>query len=264
MPNSQNPPLFQLIKTLSKSEKRNFRLFVNRGSGSEAVLFVQLFDVLDKQKQYDEAMIFRRIPAMKRQQLSNLKRHLYKQLLTSLRQIETPKDISLQVREQIDFAKILYNKGLYLQSLKVLEKVKVLAQEAHQDLLELEVIEFEKRIEAQHITRRIENRADSLAKESTRRTQVIEGTARWSRTIPSAIATPRSGSTFFTTSPICCFAIPTFTCAASIICSPLFSIPAPTNASPIPCAPSGASQPTTAATSIKIPKPLLSSSTTPA
>ncbi len=180
MPNSHNPPLFQLVKTLSKSEKRNFRLYVNRGSGSEEVLFVQLFNVLDKQKQYDEEMIFRRIPALKRQQLSNVKRHLYKQLLTSLRLIETPKDISLQVREQIDFAKILYNKGLYLQSLKVLDKVKALAREAHQDLLELEVVEFEKRIEAQHITRSIENRADSLTKESTRRTEVITGTAQWS------------------------------------------------------------------------------------
>ena len=180
MPNSNPSPLFRLIKTLTKAEKRNFRLFVNRGAGREAVLFVQLFDVLDKQKSYDEEGIFKRIPAMKRSQLSNLKRHLYKQILTSLRLIETPKNIDLQVREQIDFAKILYNKGLYLQSLKVLEKVKLLAREAHQDLLELEIIEFEKLIEARHITRSIETRADQLSRESSRRNQVINSASNLS------------------------------------------------------------------------------------
>lgn len=178
MPNSISTPLFHLIKTLSKSEKRNFRLYVNRGSGSDAVLFVQLFNVLDKQKSYDEEAIFKRIPSMKRQQLSNVKRHLYKQLLTSLRLIEIQKNIDLQIREQIDFAKILYNKGLYLQSLKMLDKVKSIAQDSHQDILELEVIEFEKLIEARHITRSIESRADELALEADRRNEVISSFSR--------------------------------------------------------------------------------------
>lgn len=180
MPNLSSTPLFQLIKSLSKSEKRNFRIFVNRGSGSEEVLFVQLFDVLDKQKKYDEENIFKRIPMMKRHQLSNLKRHLYRQLLTSLRLIESQKNIDLQIREQIDFAKILYNKGLYLQSLKILDKVKVLSRDCHQDILELEIIEFEKLIEARHITRSIENRADKLAAEAKRRNEVISSASQLS------------------------------------------------------------------------------------
>ncbi len=180
MPNHHSAPLFHLIKTLSKAEKRNFRMYVNRGSGSDVVLFVQLFNVLDKQKEYDEEIIFKRIPSIKRQQLSNLKRHLYKQLLTSLRLIETQKNIDLQIREQIDFARILYNKGLYLQSLKILDKVKSVASEFHQDILELEIIEFEKLIESRHITRSIENRADELAMESDLRNQIIGSTSRLS------------------------------------------------------------------------------------
>ncbi len=180
MSNHNSAPLFHLIKTLSKSEKRNFRMYVNRGSGGDKVLFVQLFDVLDKQKEYEEEIIFKRIPSIKRQQLSNLKRHLYKQLLTSLRLIETQKNIDLQIREQIDFARILYNKGLYLQSLKVLDKVKNLANESHQDVLELEIIEFEKLIESRHITRSIENRADQLATEADLRNKIIGSTSRLS------------------------------------------------------------------------------------
>ena len=177
MPSIHSEPLFLLVKTLSKSEKRNFKLYVNRIQSQEEVKFIQLFDVLDKLSDYDEEQIFKRIPSIKKSQLSNLKRHLYKQLLTSLRMIHIQKNIDIQIREQLDFAKILYNKGLYLQSLKVLERIKAIARENHQDIHHLEIIEMEKLIESQHITRSIENRADELAVESERRNQVINKTS---------------------------------------------------------------------------------------
>ncbi len=173
MPNSQTDHLFKLIKTLSKSEKRNFKLYVNRVNSKEMAKFIQLFDVLDKQQRYDEAQILSKVPAIKKSQLSNLKRHLYKQLLISLRLIHIQRNLDIQIREQLDFAKILYNKGLYLQSLKLLDRIKLIARENHQDILHLEIIEFEKQIESNHITRSIESRADELAQESDNRYKVI-------------------------------------------------------------------------------------------
>ena len=62
-------------------------------------------------------------------QLSNLKAHLYKQILVSLRLNPTLQNMRIQIREQIDFATILYQKGLYKQSLKLLEKAKAMALE---------------------------------------------------------------------------------------------------------------------------------------
>jgi hypothetical protein len=53
-------------------------------------------------------------------QLSNLKSYLYKQVLVSIRLNIPSQNIRYQIREQIDFAAILYNKGLYKQSLKIL------------------------------------------------------------------------------------------------------------------------------------------------
>ncbi|MBK8788156.1 MAG: hypothetical protein IPN43_17105 [Chitinophagaceae bacterium] len=49
-----------------------------------------------------------------------LKAHLYKELLASLRLLKSSDSIDLQLHEQLDYARILYNKGLYLQSLKIL------------------------------------------------------------------------------------------------------------------------------------------------
>ncbi len=180
MPSVHTDQLFKLIKTLSKSEKRTFKLYVNRIQGVETAKFIQLFDVLDKQKKYDEEAVFKKIPSIKRSQLSNLKRHLTKQLLTSLRLIHISKNIDIEIREQLDFAIILYGKGLFLQSLKVLDRVKNIALESHQDLLHLQIIEFEKMIEARHITRSIKNRAEQLTEESERRGKVVFNTVHLS------------------------------------------------------------------------------------
>ncbi|WP_238785449.1 hypothetical protein [Blattabacterium cuenoti] len=59
----------------------------------------------------------------------------------------------IKIREYLDFSKILYNKGLYRQSLKFLKKSKTIATYYECNTILLELIEFEKMIESQHITR---------------------------------------------------------------------------------------------------------------
>src|SRR5262245_50347315 len=118
MPNRSTDALFQLIKSLEKSEKRNFKLYVKRNSASEDLKIVQVFDALDKMETYDENWLLKKYKSIKKQQLSNIKAHLYRQILSSLRLIKDEDNIDIQLHEQMDFARILYNKGLYLQSLK--------------------------------------------------------------------------------------------------------------------------------------------------
>lgn len=87
MPNAKNDDLFHLIKSLNKSEKRNFKLFMKRVSGSENFIIMQLFDAIDKLKIYDEQIILKKNNSIKKSQLPNLKAHLSKQLLMSLRML---------------------------------------------------------------------------------------------------------------------------------------------------------------------------------
>ena len=54
MPNRSSDTLFQLVKSLEKSEKRNFKLYVKRNSASEDLKIMHLFDALDKMDEYDE------------------------------------------------------------------------------------------------------------------------------------------------------------------------------------------------------------------
>lgn len=166
MPNSQQDALFILIKTLTKAEKRHFQLAFNKNNTKEDVLFVQLFNTLDKLKDYDEEQILKKIPDIKKQQLSNVKAHLYKHLLTSLRLLYKQKDPLIELREQLDYARVLYLKGLYNQSLRLLAKAKTMAIDCQEVMLSYEIVEFEKLIESRHITRSLENRADELSEES--------------------------------------------------------------------------------------------------
>ncbi len=165
MPNRSTDSLFQLIKTLEKSEKRNFKLYATRNSSSEELKTIQLFDALDKMDNYDETILLKKNKGIKKQQLSNLKAQLYKQILSSLRLIDVT-NIDVLLHEQMDYARLLYDKGLYHQSLKVLDKVKELAKKNNQLTHMQQVLFFEKNIEALYITRSMKDRADKLGEEA--------------------------------------------------------------------------------------------------
>ncbi|MDP4284888.1 MAG: hypothetical protein Q8891_10710 [Bacteroidota bacterium] len=166
MPNRSTDSLFQLIHSLQKSEKRNFKLYVQRNSSNNDLKVVQLFDAIDKMSVYDENALITKTASIKRQQLPNIKAHLYKQILGSLRLLESNENIDIQLHEQLDFAIILYNKGLYHQSLKILEKIKETAKSNNQVIFLTEVLVIEKKIETLHITRSIQDRADILTGET--------------------------------------------------------------------------------------------------
>ncbi|SFW17728.1 hypothetical protein [Cellulophaga fucicola] len=154
--------LFVLVKSLSKSEKRQFKLYVGRLGVNTDAKFLALFNLLDKTKSYSEKAILES-GIVKKAQLSNLKAHLYKQILVSLRLNPVNQNIRVQIREQLDFATILYQKGLYKQSLKLLDKVKGIAIENEEKNIAYEIVELEKIIETQYITRSIPDRANELA-----------------------------------------------------------------------------------------------------
>jgi len=126
---------------------------------------VQLFDAIDKMTIYDENALISKTASIKKQQLPNIKAHLYKQILASLRLLESNDNIDIQLHEQLDFATILYNKGLYHQSLKILDKIKEIARLNNQINFLTEVLIIEKKIETLHITRSMQDRADALTAE---------------------------------------------------------------------------------------------------
>ena len=174
MANQKSDPLFFLIKSLTKTEKRHFRLFVKRSGNTDDVKFIKLFDVMESMKSYDDKLILKKVSSIKKIQFSNQKAHLYKQILASLRHYHIGQNTDMQLRESLDHAKVLYNKGFYKQALKLLDKTKSIAQASKHFTISLEALEFEKLIESEYITRSIENRAEALTKEVNKTTELIQ------------------------------------------------------------------------------------------
>ena len=175
----KSDPLFHLIKILSKAEKRNFKLYAKRQAGNTDAKFILLFDTLDSMEEYDEEKILKKVH-IKKVQLPNMKAHLYTQVLISSRLISVKHNVSIQLHEQIDFARILYDKGLYKQSLKLLDKAKKAALESEMFTIALEIVEFEKNIETLHITRSATQRAEQLSIQTTDLCRIIDSTNRLS------------------------------------------------------------------------------------
>lgn len=166
MNNNKSNHLFFLIQTLSKSEKRTFKINMLKDIKEDKnYKFLELFNVMVKIKYYNENIILKKT-TIKKQQLSNIKSYLYKKILSSLKIQHIKKNFDIQIREYIDFSKILYNKGLYIQSLKLLKKGKIIAKYYEYNTILLEIIEFEKMIESQHITRSLYSRSKELSLES--------------------------------------------------------------------------------------------------
>lgn len=180
MPSRFTDTLFQLVHSLEKAEKRNFKLYVKRSSSNEELKIIELFDAIDKLEEYDETVLLKKLSSIKKPQLSNTKVHLYKQVLASLRLLKSTDSIDMQLNEQLDYARILYNKGLYQQSLKILEKQKETAREHYKYNFLTQVISWEKKIETLHITRSMQDKGSMLAAEAVEVNKRVDMVARMS------------------------------------------------------------------------------------
>lgn len=166
MPISKSKDLFFLIKSLTKAEKRAFRIYASRFQEGEGLLYLQLFDLFEKQKVLNDKEVMVKMDGLNASRYSNLKRHLFGQILNALRLIEKEKKTNIKIREQIDFAYVLYGKGLYLLALKILEKAKFKAEKHGADFSLLTIIEMEKMIQERHITRSGPEYASKLVESS--------------------------------------------------------------------------------------------------
>lgn len=180
LPEKQDP-VFDLIRNMTKAEKRNFKLYATRLSGNQDAKFLMLFDCLDSIEEYDESRILSRCP-VKKEQLPNMKAHLYKQLLTSIRLLNVRHSDIMQLREQLDFAHILFDKGLYRQSSRILDKVEEQADELEQYAINLDIVNFQSKLETMNVTKDMISESDKSNKRVASICDMIENNSELSNT----------------------------------------------------------------------------------
>lgn len=142
-PMGENEPLFELIQSLSKSEKRYFKLFSNLQQGEKN--YLMLFEAIEKQKKYDEKKLllrFRNQPFAN--YFSESKRRLYANILKVLEIYYSEKNVDGQLISYINQIAVLYEKSFFKQCWKLLLKAKNLAAKHEKYLQLLELYKWEK------------------------------------------------------------------------------------------------------------------------
>ncbi len=116
-----NNALFDLIHSMSKSEKRYFKLMSSRHTIRGEYNYVRLFDFIDKQEGYNEGKIhdaFQGEAFLNR--FSITKKRLYDHILSALDSFHSIRSVEAQIYRQLHSADILYEKSLYDQCRRVL------------------------------------------------------------------------------------------------------------------------------------------------
>ncbi len=137
--------LHSLIKSLTKSEKRFFKLNSSLQSGEKN--YLKIFDFVEKQKKYDEDELkeaFKEETFVKH--LPSEKNHLYRLILKSLRSYYSDHSVSSQLKQEIKNVEILYRKALYKECNKFVKRAKQLAEEYEKFYYWFELINWEKRL----------------------------------------------------------------------------------------------------------------------
>lgn len=135
--------LFQLIKSLTRGEKRNFRILAQLTSGDKK--YLQLFDVIDNMEEYDEQKVlkkFKRDDKFEKQFAYN-KNYLYNTILNALAYFH--KGFEAEMSSITLHVRILLEKNLFFQAKKLLNKAKeaAMAQEKFEELMKILWMEVE-------------------------------------------------------------------------------------------------------------------------
>ncbi len=137
--------LYKLIKSLTKSEKRFFKLSSSLQSGDKN--YLKIFDFIEKQSHYDEQDLkneFKGETFIKH--LPSEKNHLYKLILKSLRAYYSEQSVNSTLKQEIKNVEILYNKALYRECEKFVVRAKSTAEKYEKFYYWFELIGWEKRL----------------------------------------------------------------------------------------------------------------------
>ena len=137
--------LFQLIKSLTKSEKGYFKKINSIHIRGEKNNYMRLFEAIDRQEAFDEHKIILQFKGDAfTNQLSVAKNYLYNLILKSLEQYYS--SINSELRSLLNQIEILFNKKLFKQAEKILERAKKTAQKYENIHYTLQLFVWENRL----------------------------------------------------------------------------------------------------------------------
>ena len=134
--------LFELIQSMSKSEKRYFKL--NSSTHSDTLnSYVKMFDVINAQKKYNEKEVKEKLKnTIKIKNFAVEKNYLYNFLLKSLTSFNNQKSLNSKASTSLFTIRMLIDKALYVQAKKLIDKNLRFAEQSENYTLLLELLKL--------------------------------------------------------------------------------------------------------------------------
>ena len=166
MSKTASTELFQLIQSLNPTEKRYLKKWLSFSAATGKGKMIELFNLIVKQsrnsrdpssspqqirpladggKEYNESQL-KQQGNYSNQQIADLKRILYLNLLYGLDDYHAARTIAGQLRRLLSYIENLFQRGLYDQSQKILCKAKKLAYQYEEHIYLLEILNWERKL----------------------------------------------------------------------------------------------------------------------
>ena len=149
MPKTPSNKLYNLVKSLSGSEKRYFKLFVNKNQTGKNNKYILLFDAVDAQEIYDDEALRGIVypnQNIQSRKFSELKNYLYELILKSMQGYDEKTSIEYKLKGMLLNIKVLFKRSHFDDCIEMMQKAKKLSAkyEAFEHILEL--LAWEKKI----------------------------------------------------------------------------------------------------------------------
>ena len=148
MPKTPSNKLFKLVKSLTGSEKRHFKIYINARSNQDTH-YVKLFDLLEAQITFDDHALKTSIYGsvdIEGRKYSELKAYLYDLILKSLISFDDKNSVEYRLKGMLLSIKTLFKRSHFNDCKELLQKTYKLARKHEQFQTLLEVLDWEKRI----------------------------------------------------------------------------------------------------------------------
>jgi hypothetical protein len=164
----QTNDLFTLIRSLSESEKRHFKLQASLYKGEK--VYLRLFDAIAAQEGYDEEAIREKFAGEKfTRQLHVAMNYLRRLIMKSLVAYHAESDIGSRIDRYLRMTELLHGRRLFDQARGYLRKARALAERGRRPIDLLRVLHFERLLAAEDLFRSISDEEIEMQREEAAR-----------------------------------------------------------------------------------------------
>ena len=143
--------LFLLIKSLSRSEKREFKLLAGRYRNSSSRLAIRLFDIIDKLAEFDETVVIKKLKIPNSSSVyPPMKVYLHNLIMRILRNGIADTSNQMILTQLIQDIYIYEDRGLNSLHSKTIKRAILLAREMEELHIEALLIDLDCRIKLEH------------------------------------------------------------------------------------------------------------------